>query len=52
MKFLQQTLLHLGLWFNMYIGSSISLWAVEVDCYILRPKKNNGKMLKTQEILL
>ena len=55
-KFLQQALLHLGLWFRVYIGSSISLvWVVVVDWilkYILRPKKNKENAENTGNFAL
>ena len=31
MKFLRQALLHLELWFKVYIGGSVSLWEMSVE---------------------
>ena len=46
MKFLQQTLLHLGLWFKVYIGRSISLHG---QCNRINVKLTENKKQTTQK---
>ena len=51
-KLLQQTLLYLGLWFRVYIGSSYPSMGSGRRIIVILAEKKTGKMLKTRNFAL